>query len=41
LTFSCNRRADRHCWRCTSCRDRSTLLQEVTPGDAERRPGQS
>jgi 7-cyano-7-deazaguanine synthase len=41
LTFSCNRRADRHCWRCTSCRDRSTLLQEVTPGDAERGPGQS
>lgn len=26
LTFSCNRRADRHCWRCASCRDRVALL---------------
>lgn len=26
LTFSCNRRGDRHCWRCASCRDRQELL---------------
>lgn len=23
LTFSCNRLADRHCWRCGSCRERA------------------
>lgn len=26
LTFSCNRRHDRHCWRCSSCRDRAALI---------------
>jgi len=41
LTFSCNRRADRHCWRCTSCRDRIRLLTELStaksaPGDRQR-----
>jgi len=29
LTFSCNRRSDRHCWRCASCRDRAVLLDEL------------
>jgi 7-cyano-7-deazaguanine synthase len=29
MSFSCNRRGDRHCWRCASCRDRSTLLEEL------------
>jgi 7-cyano-7-deazaguanine synthase len=28
-TFSCNRRADRHCWRCTSCRDRANIFKEL------------
>jgi 7-cyano-7-deazaguanine synthase in queuosine biosynthesis len=26
LTFSCNRRHDRHCWRCSSCHDRVELI---------------
>lgn len=29
ITFSCNRRPDRHCWRCSSCRDRAHLLREL------------
>lgn len=29
LTFSCNRRHDRHCWRCSSCLDRERVLSEV------------
>jgi 7-cyano-7-deazaguanine synthase len=29
LTFSCNRRGDRHCWRCASCRDRIALLEKL------------
>ena len=28
-TFSCNRRGDRHCWRCASCRDRAALLRAL------------
>jgi 7-cyano-7-deazaguanine synthase len=31
-TFSCNRRGDRHCWRCASCRDRVALLRELQHG---------
>ena len=31
-TFSCNRRGDRHCWRCASCRDRAALLRGLTTG---------
>jgi 7-cyano-7-deazaguanine synthase len=30
LTFSCNRRDDRHCWRCTSCMDRERFLKETS-----------
>ncbi len=26
LTFSCNIRGDRHCWRCASCRDRAMIF---------------
>ncbi len=29
LTFSCNYRHDRHCWRCTSCLDREDVLARV------------
>ena len=29
LTFSCNQRSDRHCWRCASCRDRARLISEL------------
>jgi 7-cyano-7-deazaguanine synthase len=32
LTFSCNRRGDRHCWRCSSCRDRRSLLDALSQG---------
>lgn len=28
-TFSCNRRGDRHCWRCASCADRLKLLEQT------------
>lgn len=28
-TFSCNRRGDRHCWRCASCRDRLELMAHL------------
>lgn len=37
-TFSCNRRGDRHCWRCASCRDRAALL-EVCSSPARNLPG--
>jgi 7-cyano-7-deazaguanine synthase len=30
MTFSCNRRADRHCWRCASCTDRRESLTGLT-----------
>lgn len=29
ITFSCNRRGDRHCWRCASCRDRRVALEDL------------
>lgn len=29
LTFSCNQRSDRHCWRCASCQDRARLIGEL------------
>ena len=32
LTYSCNRRGNRHCWRCTSCGDRSKLIYGQVPG---------
>jgi 7-cyano-7-deazaguanine synthase len=37
LTFSCNRRGDRHCWRCTSCRDRARYLG-LASAEATRDP---
>jgi 7-cyano-7-deazaguanine synthase len=30
LTFSCNTRGDRHCWRCASCRDREAFLRSLS-----------
>jgi len=30
LTFSCNRFADRHCWKCSSCYDRMEVLRAVS-----------
>jgi 7-cyano-7-deazaguanine synthase in queuosine biosynthesis len=40
MTFSCNRRSDRHCWRCASCRDRAALLGDLrmSPTPSERSP---
>jgi 7-cyano-7-deazaguanine synthase len=32
-TFSCNRRGDRHCWRCASCRDRRALTEKLDRDD--------
>ncbi len=41
ITFSCNRRGDRHCWRCASCVDRLELLGDVShlPGSSWRHRG--
>jgi len=36
LTFSCNRRPDRHCWRCASCRDRVELISALGMDTANR-----
>ena len=38
LSFSCNRRDDRHCWRCTSCQDRSQLIAALLPQDSRSHP---
>lgn len=35
MTFSCNRRSDRHCWRCSSCVERRAFLARC--GTAIRR----